>query len=89
MSGDVAVVLLSRLLWTALLASSPVLAATLLVGLAVSILQAVTQLQESTLSYVPKLIAAGIVLVVAGGWMLSRITTFAVELYRGIAAVGQ
>ncbi len=54
--------------------------ATLVVGLAISILQVATQLQEMTLSYIPKLLAAAIVMVMTGPWMLSEMSRFAREL---------
>jgi flagellar biosynthesis protein FliQ len=88
MSGDHAVFLLSRLLWTAFLVSAPVLISTLAVGLAISVIQAITQLQESTLSYVPKLVVAGVVLAIGAPWMMSRLTSYAINLYAGIATIG-
>jgi flagellar biosynthesis protein FliQ len=59
-----------------LLVSAPALLVALVVGLAVSLLQAVTQINEATLSFLPKLIAVALVLVVAGPWMLSALTDF-------------
>lgn len=59
-----------------LLITMPVLAIALFTGLIVSIFQAVTQIQEMTLTYLPKLIGAGIILVAMGGWMLSTLVTF-------------
>jgi flagellar biosynthetic protein FliQ len=77
------------MLWTALIVSAPVLLATLVVGLIISIVQVATQIQEITLSYVPKLLAAAIVLILLGGWMLSELTQFAGALYRAIPALGR
>lgn len=62
----------------ALMVSLPVLALTLFVGLTVSIFQAVTQVQEMTLTYVPKLIGVAILLALAGSWMLQKLVTFTV-----------
>jgi flagellar biosynthetic protein FliQ len=59
----------------------PFLAASLIVGLVVSILQAATQIQEITLTFVPKIVVTGIVLVVAGPWMLDRITAYTTQLF--------
>jgi flagellar biosynthetic protein FliQ len=56
--------------------SMPVLLAVLAVGLAISIFQAVTQINESTLSFVPKLIAAVAVFAIAGPWMLSTLVDY-------------
>lgn len=59
-----------------LMISMPVLGVVLVVGLAVSIFQAVTQVQEATLAFVPKLIAAVLVFAVAGPWMLTTLVDF-------------
>ena len=59
-----------------LMISLPVLLTVLVVGLVVSIFQAVTQINENTLSFVPKLIAAVLVFAVAGPWMLSTVVDF-------------
>ena len=64
-----------------MIVAGPILAVTLLVGLAISVLQVATQLQEMTLSYVPKLLAAALLLIMLGPWMISRITDFARGLY--------
>ncbi len=88
MNADGAVGLLSQLLWQAFLVSLPLLAVTLLVGLAVSVLQVVTQLQDMSLSYVPKLLAAMIVLVLFGPWMLGRISSYASSLLSTIPTLG-
>jgi len=60
----------------------PTLAVSLGVGLAVSIFQAVTQIQEQTLSFIPKAFAVGMTLVMMGPWMLNTLLGFTVELYR-------
>jgi flagellar biosynthetic protein FliQ len=65
----------------------PLLAVSLIVGLVISIFQAVTQIQEMTLTFIPKLIAAGIVLVIAGPWMLDQLVTYTSELYRSIPSL--
>lgn len=59
-----------------LMLSLPVLLTVMAVGLVVSIFQAVTQINENTLSFVPKLVAAVIVFLVAGPWMLSTVVDF-------------
>lgn len=61
---------------TLLIVASPVLAASLLVGLVVSLFQALTQINEATLSFVPKLIAAIAVFAIAGPWMLTTLVDF-------------
>ena len=64
----------------AMLVAAPMLIVALLVGLVVSILQTVTQIQEQTLSFVPKLIAAALVIAVSGAWMLEEAVTFGEQL---------
>lgn len=59
-----------------LMVSAPVLLVVLVVGLVVSLLQAVTQINEATLAFVPKLMAAVVVLAVAGPWMLSLLVDY-------------
>jgi flagellar biosynthesis protein FliQ len=63
-------------LQTGLLVSLPVLATSLFFGLIVSIFQAVTQIQEATLSFVPKLIGVGIACALLGNWMLATMVQF-------------
>jgi flagellar biosynthesis protein FliQ len=88
LGADRALYLLSELVWSALMIGGPIMAATLIVGLIISILQVATQIQEITLSYVPKLLAAAIVLLLFGGWMLGKLTQFATTLYQSIPSLG-
>lgn len=67
-----------------LLLSAPLLLAALAVGLLVSIFQAATQINEMTLSFIPKLIVVFVVLVVAGPWMLSLMTDYTRRLFTSI-----
>jgi flagellar biosynthetic protein FliQ len=71
-----------------LLITMPVLAVALFTGLIVSIFQAVTQIQEMTLTYLPKLIGAGIILVAMGGWMLSTLVTFMRSCFEIASRIG-
>lgn len=82
LSADRALHFLNEMVWNALIIGGPLMAATLLVGLVISILQVATQIQEITLSYVPKLLTAALVLLMLGGWMLGRLTQFATSLYQ-------
>jgi flagellar biosynthetic protein FliQ len=59
-----------------LMVAAPVLGVVLVVGLVISIFQAITQIHEATLSFVPKLVAAMLVLAVAGPWMLSTLVDY-------------
>ena len=65
---------------TLLLVLAPLLLAALVVGLVVSILQAVTQVNEATLTFVPKMVVMFIVLLVAGPWMADQLVRFTVRL---------
>ena len=89
MTPDRALDYLKDMLWSAAIVSGPLLIATLLAGLTVSIFQVATQIQEITLSYVPKIIIAGLMLILLGPWMMTRITAFATDLYLTIPALGQ
>lgn len=79
--------LLADLFWTGLLVCLPVLGLTMLVGLLISIVQAVTQVQEMSLSFVPKLMTAALALVVFGPWMLRTLVQFTIRLWSGIPAL--
>jgi len=82
--SDLALQLMNQLLWTTVVIAAPLLGLTLLVGLLVSILQAVTQVQEMSLTFVPKLLCAAIVLALFGPWMLRKLLAFASNLISGI-----
>ena len=87
MRADLALELLDRLLWTCLMVSAPILVACLVTGLIVSVLQVATQIQEMTLSYVPKLAVAAFVLIATGPWMIRQITGFATEVFKLIPSL--
>lgn len=67
--------------------AGPVLVATLLVGLVVSAFQVTTQLQEITLSYVPKILVTALLLIAIGPWMLGQVTQFATSIYHLIPTI--
>jgi flagellar biosynthesis protein FliQ len=76
-------------LWILLMVSAPVLLVVLVVGLLVSIFQAATQINEATLSFVPKIIAAVAVLGFAGPWMMSTLVEYIQSVLQAIpSAVG-
>ncbi len=87
MRADQALELMNQLLWNSFLVAAPLLAACLVVGLLISVLQVATQLQEMTLSYVPKLFVAAVVLVALGPWMIHRITQFAIQMIKLIPSL--
>ena len=68
--------------------SLPLLLVGLVIGLVVSIFQAVTQIQEQSLSFIPKILAIAAVLIIAGPWMLDQMLVYAHDLYSGIANMG-
>ena len=71
----------------ALLVSAPLFIAALVTGLLISIFQAATQINEQTLSFVPKLIATFITLVLAGPWMITMLTDFIRRLFESIPSM--
>ncbi|MBS0253876.1 MAG: flagellar biosynthesis protein FliQ [Proteobacteria bacterium] len=88
MTQGQAIDMLNRLLWEAMVTAGPLLGAVLLVGLLISVLQATTQLQEMTLSYVPKMLVAALMLIFLGPWMIGRMMQFAITLIRTIPSLG-
>lgn len=78
----------ARAMWVTLQVSLPILGVSLVVGLLVSIFQAVTQLQEPTLTFIPKILAVVVVIVVAGPWMMNTMLGFTVDLWAGIPSIG-
>ena len=72
---------------TLMTTASPILLVILVTGLLISILQALTQINEATLSFVPKLVLSSLVLVLAGPWMLSNLTAFISRMILSIPAV--
>ncbi|CAN5238050.1 flagellar biosynthesis protein FliQ [soil metagenome] len=69
---------------TALMVSAPMLIVALLVGITVSVVQAVTQVQEQTLAFVPKLLAVAAVFLIALPWILQTLVKYTAEIIRSI-----
>jgi flagellar biosynthetic protein FliQ len=69
---------------TTAMLSAPLLISTLVVGLAVSIFQALTQINEATLTFIPKMIVVAVVFVLAGPWMMDVMTTYTTSLLENI-----
>lgn len=84
MSGEFALQLMSEMLWTGLLISAPILAFALLVGLLVSVFQVVTQIQEMTLTFIPKILVVLVTLATFGPWMLRKLLGFATSVIANI-----
>jgi flagellar biosynthetic protein FliQ len=70
--------------YTAMVVSAPVLVISLVVGLIISVLQAATSIQEFTLSFVPKLVAIAVVLILALPWMIDTLVGFTTNLFQQI-----
>jgi flagellar biosynthetic protein FliQ len=66
---------------TGLLVGGPILGVSLLVGLIISIAQAMTQIQEQTLTFIPKIVAIALVMVLLGSWMLEIMTNYTINLF--------
>ncbi|MAB28002.1 MAG: flagellar biosynthetic protein FliQ [Planctomycetaceae bacterium] len=75
--------LVREALMLTLLVSAPILGAGLVVGLVISLLQAVTQVQEQTLAFVPKIVAMVLVAILLLGWIGSQISVFAERMFGG------
>ena len=85
MTPDLVVQLARRSFEAALLLSAPLLIASLVVGLLVSIFQAVTSINEATLSFAPKIVAVMVAIVIFFPWMMSYMGDFTREIYSFIA----
>ncbi len=88
MSPDEVIAIMRHTIQMAFMVAAPLLGAGMAVGLLVAIFQAATQVQESSLSFVPKLVAMGGVLVVGGPWLLDRLLLFTTEVIEGVALLG-
>jgi flagellar biosynthetic protein FliQ len=84
MSQDLMVQIFREFLKTTLILSAPVLGASIIVGLVVSIFQAATQIHEMTLVFVPKILAIGACLMILFPWMLNFLLTYTANLFTNI-----
>ncbi|MBQ8596559.1 MAG: flagellar biosynthesis protein FliQ [Lachnospiraceae bacterium] len=81
MTIDEVIAIASEALFLVIKVSAPVLLVSLIVGLVISIFQTVTSIQEQTLTFVPKIIAVFLALILIGNWMLSEMTEFMTVLW--------
>lgn len=81
MTIDDIVTISSEALYTICITAAPVLLVSLAVGLAVSIFQTVTSIQEQTLTFVPKILAIFVAILICGHWMLNNMVDFMVKLW--------
>jgi len=83
-SGSLAVDLVRQAVMTALLIAAPLLLTALVVGILVSLVQAVTQLQEQTLTFIPKLLALAVVFAITLPWTLSKLVEYLAGMLRSL-----
>ncbi|MBV8259162.1 MAG: flagellar biosynthesis protein FliQ [Actinobacteria bacterium] len=88
MTQQTAIELAIHAMTTTMIVAAPFLLAGLVVGVLVSIFQAITSIQEPTLSFVPKILAVGAVIAVGGPWMLSQLIGYAHEVLLQIPTIG-
>jgi flagellar biosynthetic protein FliQ len=81
--------LADRMLWTTALVAAPILLASLAIGLVIGLIQAATSVNEQTLTFVPKLAAVALVLVLFGASMMALVSDFMQEIFLEIARIGQ
>lgn len=84
MTPDVVIDVGRDALWVTSLLAAPLLLSALAIGLLIGMIQAATQIQEMTLTFIPKLMVLVVVLMIAGSWMLGLITDYSIELIKGI-----
>ncbi len=89
MNTDVALYWVQEALATAAMLGAPLLAAGLMVGLVVSLFQAVTSIQEMTLSYIPKIVIVGAVLLTLSPWLIETLTDFTTRAFQFIPSVAK
>lgn len=87
MSESLLMSILKDAIFTGLLVAAPILLVSVVLGLLISIFQATTQIQEQTLTFVPKLVAVALVGLVAGTWMLHTVVAFTTRIFEHIATV--
>lgn len=85
MTEDLIIRLGQDMMKTTAMLSAPILVSTLVVGLAVSIFQALTQINEATLTFIPKILIVAVVLALAGPWMMDLLTTYTTDLFENMA----
>ncbi|MBS4177108.1 flagellar biosynthesis protein FliQ [Lederbergia citrea] len=84
MNAEAVISLAEKGVFTTLVVAGPLLLLALVVGLAVSIFQATTQIQEQTLAFIPKIVAVLVGIVFMGPWMLSRLLSYATEIFQNL-----
>lgn len=81
MSESEVMKIITDAMWVAVRIGSPILLTAIVVGVVIGLLQSVTQIQEPTLSFVPKFAAIGLVIIISGPWMLQEIVSYTRALF--------
>jgi flagellar biosynthetic protein FliQ len=84
MTEELIIQLGQETLKTAALMAGPMLGGALVIGLIVSVIQAITQINEATLTFIPKILVVGAIFLLAGPWMIDIISTFTVQLFENM-----
>ncbi|HEX3802945.1 MAG TPA: flagellar biosynthesis protein FliQ [Solirubrobacteraceae bacterium] len=87
MDQDTVINLATQAMTLGLEVAGPILLVGLVIGLAVSLFQAVTQIQEQSLSFIPKIVGLALLIVVLGPWMLDRLVNYMTNLYMSIPSL--
>jgi flagellar biosynthesis protein FliQ len=87
MDQDTVVNLATQAMTLGLEVAGPILIVGLIIGLAVSLFQAVTQIQEQSLSFIPKIVGLALLIVILGPWMLDRLVNYTTNLYMSIPSL--
>ncbi len=87
MTIEQTITLVEQMLKTALIVGSPVLLAAFIVGIVVSIFQAATQIQEMTLTFIPKIVAAVVTLIIFGSWMFVELRDYFQSVFQSITII--
>ena len=87
MDSATVVDLARQALWMTMLISSPLLGVGLIVGLLVGIFQAATSINEQTLSFIPKVLAVGLTMSIAGGWMINTMVDYTKNVFTRIPSL--
>ena len=87
MNDTVIIEIALRTMLVALKLSAPILVTSLVIGFTISLFQSMTQIQEFTLAFVPKLLGVGLALLFCGNWMLHTLVSFTVDLFEAIPSM--
>ncbi len=87
MTPDFAINLLKKAVQTILLGAAPMLLAGMTIGLLISIFQAATQINEQTLTFIPKIVAVLVTLLIFGPWLIRLLTTFTIGILNTVALI--